>query len=207
MVTNRKPTAPVMPTPNRDADHLAKLRDYYAETRRIPTQQRIADLLGFSKPAARKFLDRIEAEGFIVRTSDDDAWIPAQRFFERSLVDATVQAGAPVATEAVPAEPFFVDDYVVRQPSKTVMIPIKGESMIDAGINDGDVAVVERGLAARAGDFVIAIVDNEFTLKELAIERGQFVLKPHNKGFPVIRPRGSLEIFGVLVGLVRRYRH
>jgi repressor LexA len=207
MVSNKKPTEPIMPTPNRDDEHLAKLRDYYAETRRIPTQQRIADLIGFTKPAARKFLDRIEAEGFIVRTPDDDAWIPAQRFFERPLVDATVQAGMPTATEAVSAEPFFVDDYVVRRPSKTVMIPIKGESMIDAGINDGDVAVVERGLAAKAGDFVVAIVDDEFTLKELGTERGQFILKPHNKAFPVIRPKGTLEIFGVLVGLVRRYRH
>ena len=196
-----------MATPNRDAEHLSKLRDYYAIARRIPTQQRIADLIGFSKPAARKLLDRLEAEGFVTRTPDDDAWIPAQRFFERPLVQASVQAGLPVATEAAPAEPFLVDEYVVRQPSRTVMIPVKGESMRDAGINDGDIAVVERGRGAKPGDFVIAIVDDEFTLKELASERGQFVLKPHNKAFPVIRPRGQLEIFGVLVGLVRRYGH
>jgi repressor LexA len=207
MISNRKPIKPIMPTPNRDDEHLAKLRDYYAETRRIPTQQRIADLIGFSKAAAKKFLERIEAEGFIRRTPDDDAWIPAQRFFERPLADAAVQAGMPVATEAVPAEPFFVDDYVVRQPSKTVMITVKGDSMIDAGINDGDVAVVERGISAKSGDFVVAIVDDEFTLKELGSERGQFILKPHNKAFPVIRPKGNLEIFGMLVGLVRRYRH
>ena len=79
--------------------------------------------------------------------------------------------------------------------------------MIEAGIHEGDIAVVERGGAAKAGDFVIAIVDDEFTLKELASERGKFVLKPHNKAFPVIRPKGTLEIFGVMVGLVRRYQH
>ena len=207
MVSCRKPVKLIMPTPNRDEEHLAKLRDYYAETRRIPTQQRIAELIGFSKPAARKLLDRLVAEGYITRTPDDEAWIPAQRFFERPLVEASVHAGMPVATEGVAAEPFFVDEYVVRQPSRTVMIPVRGESMIDAGINDGDVAVVERGVAARSGDFVVAIVDDEFTLKELATERGQFILKPHNKAFPVIRPKGKLEIFGVLVGLVRRYRH
>jgi repressor LexA len=78
--------------------------------------------------------------------------------------------------------------------------------MSEAGINDGDIAVVERSGGAKAGDFVVAIVDNEFTLKELAVERGAFVLKPHNKAFPVIRPRGQLEVFGVLVGIVRRYR-
>jgi repressor LexA len=87
------------------------------------------------------------------------------------------------------------------------MIPVKGDSMCDAGINDGDIAVVERGGAARKGDFVVAIVDNEFTLKELGLERDKFILKPHNKAYPVIRPKGSLEIFGVMVGLVRRYPH
>jgi hypothetical protein len=47
-----------MPPPNRDNEHLAKLRDYYAEARRIPSQQRVAELVGFSKPAARKFLGK-----------------------------------------------------------------------------------------------------------------------------------------------------
>lgn len=195
-----------MPTPNRDNEHLAKLRDYYAEARRIPSQQRVAELVGFSKPAARKFLERLEAQGFLARTPDDDAWIPARRFFERPLAEGAVYAGLPAATESMPASAFFVDDYVVRQPSRTVLIPVKGESMSEAGINDGDIAVVERGGGAKAGDFVVAIVDNEFTLKELAVERGAFVLKPHNKAFPVIRPQGQLEVFGVLVGIVRRYR-
>lgn len=196
-----------MPTPNRDHEHLARLRDYYADARRIPSQQRIATLIGFSKAAARKFLERLETQGFLERTPDDDAWVPARRFFERPLADAAVPAGMPVLANDVGGDPFFVDDYLVRTPSRTAMIPIRGESMIDAGINDGDIAVVERGTAASAGDFVVAIVDNEFTLKELAIERGKFILRPHNKAFPVIRPQGSLEIYGVMVGLVRRYRN
>lgn len=195
-----------MPTPNRDNAHLAKLQDYYAEARRIPSQHRVAELIGFTKAAAKKLLERLEAQGFLARTPDDDAWIPARRFFERPLAEGAVCAGLPVATEPVPASPFFVDDYVVRQPSHTVMIPVKGESMVEAGIHDGDIAVVERGVGARAGDFVVAIVDNEFTLKELASERGHFVLRPHNKAFPVIRPKAELEVFGVVVGIVRRYR-
>jgi len=118
-----------------------------------------------------------------------------------------VPAGMPVLANDVSGEPFYVDDYLIKTPSKTAMIPIRGDSMIDAGINDGDLAVIERGAPARNGDFVVAIVDNEFTLKELAMERGNPVLKPHNKAYPVIRPQGSLEIYGVMVGLVRRYRN
>lgn len=195
-----------MSSPNRDVEHLAKLRRYYAATRRIPSLARIGALLGFSTPAAKKFIERLAGEGYVTRTPDDDAWVPSPRFFERPRVEATVQAGHPVAVEGVPAEPFLIDEYVVRDPARTVLIPVKGDSMAEAGINDGDLAVVERTSAARAGDYVVAIVDNDYTLKELAIERGQQVLRPHNPAYPVLRPKGELEIFGVLVGLIRRYR-
>lgn len=70
---------------------------------------------------------------------------------------------------------------------------------------DGDIAVVERGLAARKGDFVVAMVDNEFTLKELGYEQGKPVLRPHNRAYPTIRPTTDLEIVGVVVAQFRSY--
>jgi repressor LexA len=192
--------------PERDADYLGQLRDYYAENRRIPSFQRLADLLGFaSKAAASKLMDRFAKAGFVERTPDDDAWIPTTRFFERYLADIAVRAGAPDMIEGTQGQLFLVDQYLVRQPSRTVMVPVKGDSMIDAGIHDGDIVVVERTKGAKAGDFVVAIVDDEFTLKELGLEKGKFVLKPHNPAYPIIRPKGQLEIFGVVAGLVRRY--
>ena len=196
-----------MPTPNKDPEHLDRLRDYYTENRRIPSFHRIAELMGFaSKAASSKLMERLETAGFVERTPDDDAWIPSTRFFERPLMDVTVRAGAPDMIDGVCGEPFLVDHYLVRQPSRTVMLPVKGDSMIDAGIHDGDIVVVERTKSAKAGDFVIAIVDDEFTLKELSSEKGKFVLKPHNKAYPVIRPKGMLEIYGVVTGLARRFR-
>ncbi|HTJ96251.1 MAG TPA: S24 family peptidase [Rhodocyclaceae bacterium] len=192
---------------DKDQEYLGRLQDYYGDSRRIPSLQRICELMGYaSKTAAKKLLLRLENEQFVERTPDDDAWIPASRFFERSLATDAVPAGMPVSAENG-AEPFMLDDYIVKKPSRTVMIPVKGDSMIDAGIHSGDVAVVERGTGAVKGDIVVAIVDNEFTLKELGVERGKFVLIPHNPAFPIIRPKGELEIFGVMVGLVRRYQH
>lgn len=192
--------------PERDADYLGRLRDYYAENRRIPSFQRIAELMGFaSKAAASKLMDRLAGSGFFERSPDDEAWIPGERFFERPLAETAVRAGAPDMIEGSQGQLFLVDRYLVRQPSRTVMVPVKGDSMIDAGIHDGDIVVVVRTKAANAGDFVIAIVDDEFTLKELALEKGKFILKPHNPAYPVIRPQGELEIFGVVTGLVRRF--
>jgi repressor LexA len=193
--------------PERDGDYLDRLRDYYAENRRIPSFQRIAALMGFaSKAAASKLIDRLAGAGFVERTPDDDAWVPTARFFERPLAEVAVRAGGPDMIEGTQGELFLIDQYLVRQPSRTVMVPVKGDSMIDAGIHEGDLVVVERAKAAKAGDFVVAIVDNEFTLKELGLEKGRFILKPCNPAYPIIRPQGELEIFGVVTGLVRRYR-
>lgn len=190
----------------RDRNYLDRLRDYYAENRRIPSLQRIAELMGFaSKTAAKRLLERLAQAGFVEHAPDDDAWVPASRFFERHLAESAVRAGAPDMIEGAQGQLFLVDQYLVRQPSRTVMVPVRGDSMIDAGIHDGDIVVVERARAAQAGDFVIAIVDDEFTLKELGLERGRFILKPHNPAYPVIRPQGHLEIYGVVTGLVRRF--
>lgn len=78
--------------------------------------------------------------------------------------------------------------------------------MIDAGIHEGDIAIVEKRNLANVGDIVVAIVDNEFTLKTLDKEGGKYILRPANPAYPVIRPKGTLEIFGVLIGLIRKYR-
>ena len=85
------------------------------------------------------------------------------------------------------------------------MIRVKGDSMIDAGIHAGDVVIVEKRISANVGDIVVAIIDNEFALKRLAREKGRMVLRPENKAYPVIRPKGDLEIFGVVVGQFRKY--
>ena len=99
-----------------------------------------------------------------------------------------------------------IDAWLVRQPSHTVLIPVTGDSMIEAGIQPGDRVVVERDVPARPGDLVIAVIDNEFTLKTLAVEDGEAVLVPANPAYPVLRPGDRLQVFGVVVGFIRSYR-
>ena len=77
--------------------------------------------------------------------------------------------------------------------------------MIDAGIFQDDVVIIEKKQTANIGDIVVAIVDNEYTLKTLGREGKEFVLYPANRAFPTIRPQGHLEIFGVVVGQFRKY--
>ena len=190
----------------RDGEYLAKLQDYYADWKNIPSYAKLCDVFGIaSKSWVKAILTRLNAAGFIDRTPDG-AWIPSRQFFARPLAESSVQAGMPVSVSATQGEYFVIDDMLIDKPSETTLIPVKGDSMIEAGIRDGDIAVVEKRNLASVGDIVVAIVDNEFTLKTLDKEHGKYILRPANQAYPIIRPQGILEIFGVLVGLIRKYR-
>ena len=189
-----------------DPAYLEKLQDYYAEHKVIPSYSVLATLWGISaKSWVAECVRRFEEAGYLDWTPDRQLK-PGPRFFERRLAHDPVQAGLPNPALADGYDLVTLDDYLVRVPSKTSLVRVKGESMIDVGIHDGDLIVVEQQPNANVGDIVVAIVDNEFTVKTLDREKGGFVLKPANKAFPVIRPKGRLEIFGVMAGLVRRTR-
>ncbi|MCE7877559.1 MAG: LexA family transcriptional regulator [Betaproteobacteria bacterium PRO3] len=170
-----------------DRSYLEALQDYYARHRALPSYASIGGLLGLkSKSSVARRL------------------APTRRFFARPLADATVRAGLPERIEDASSDALTIDDYLIERPSQTVLVRVKGDSMVDAGILDGDLVVVEKQASAKKGDIVVAIVDGQFTLKRLDVDRGQFFLKAENKAYAPIRPEGALEIFGVMVGLVRK---
>jgi SOS-response transcriptional repressor LexA len=188
-------------------EYLEKLQDYYAEHKVIPSYSVLAALWGISaKSWVSECVKRFEEAGYIDWTPDRQLK-PGKRFFERRVAQSSVQAGLPNAAASDGYDYVSsIDEMLVRVPSRTVLIPVKGDSMIDAGIHEGDHLVVEKQPHANVGEIVVAIVENEFTVKYLEREKGSFVLKPANKAYPVIRPKGRLEIFGVMAGLVRRTR-
>jgi SOS regulatory protein LexA len=187
-----------------DRSYLASLQDYYSTHRALPSYASIGQLLGLkSKSSVAAMVARLKLAGFIDSTPDKRL-APTKRFFERTLAESPVHAGLPNPIDDAEGDALTIDDYLIERPSQTVLVRVKGDSMMDAGILEGDLVVVEKAAAAKRGDIVIAIVDGQFTLKRLDLDRGSFVLKPENKAYPVIRPEGTLEIFGVMVGLVRK---
>ncbi len=187
-----------------DRSYLNSLQDYYARHRALPSYASIGELLGLrSKSSVAALVARLKLAGFLDATPDRRL-APTKRFFERPLAEAPVQAGLPNTVDSQSVDALTIDDYLIPRPSQTVLVRVKGDSMSDAGILEGDLIVVEKTASAKRGDIVVAIVDSQFTLKRLDIDRGRFVLKPENKAYAVIRPEGTLEIFGVMVGLVRK---
>jgi SOS regulatory protein LexA len=187
-----------------DRSYLGALQDYYARHRALPSYSSIGGLLGLrSKSSVAAMVARMKLAGYLESTPDRRL-APTKRFFARPLATGFVRAGLPEPATDDEADAVTLDDYLIERPSQTVLVRVKGDSMIDAGIFECDLVVVEKRAAAQKGDIVVAIVDNQFTLKRLDLENGRFVLKPENKGYPVIRPEDALEIFGVMVGLVRK---
>ncbi len=187
-----------------DRSYLTTLQDYYARHRALPSYASIGGLLGLrSKSSVAALVARLKLAGFLESTPDRRL-APTRRFFARPLADSPVRAGLPEAVEDAESDALTIDDYLIERPSSTVLIRVKGDSMMDAGIFDGDLVVVEKRPSAHKGEIVVAIVDNQFTLKRLDLEAGKFILRAENKAYAPIRPEGTLEIFGVMVGLVRK---
>ena len=188
-----------------DRDYLSKLQDYYADHGVVPPYSTLMQVVGFrSKSPVAALVNRLKLAGYL-ESAPDKRLRPGRRFFERPVYES-VQAGFPSPAADDQHDALSIDEFLVEHPSQTVLVTVRGDSMNGAGIQAGDIVIVEKGAAAKVGDIVIAIVDNEFTLKYLDKDKNQFVLRPANLAYPVIRPRGDLEIFGVVVGQFRKYK-
>lgn len=131
---------------------------------------------------------------------------PGARFFARPLL-GPVRAGVPQPATQEEPETLTLDDYLIDHPERTGLHRVRGDSMKDAGILDGDLVVVEHKSATKPGDIVVAVVDGELTVKTLVLDdKGRYYLEPANLAYPAIRPTTSLEVLGVVVSVARRVR-
>jgi SOS-response transcriptional repressor LexA len=94
---------------------------------------------------------------------------------------------------------------LINDRSRTFFLEVKGDSMIEAHIEEGDLVIAERASTARDGDIVVAEVDGEFTLKFLKKLGDRVWLEPANKDYKPIYPRHSLRIVAIVRGVVRKY--
>ena len=188
-----------------DLAHLETLQDYYARHHVLPSFSTISELTGLrSKSSVSALVNRLKIAGYL-DTSPGNRLKPGKSFFSRTIVDS-VRAGLPQPANDYSHDNFTIDDFLIDKPAKTVLVRVKGDSMIEANICEGDIVVVEKRSSAEAGDMVIAIIDDELTLKYLDKDAEGIFLRPANSLYKNIRPTISFEIFGVVIGLVRKYK-
>lgn len=119
-----------------------------------------------------------------------------------------VPAGFPSPADDHVEKRLDLNEYLINQKEATFFIAIRGDSMIDASIHDGDIVIVDRSKQARIGDIVLASIDGEFTVKTLAKHLSKPRLVPANKNYQYINITENMEfeIWGVITGAVRKFK-
>lgn len=189
-----------------DKAHLEKLRGYWKRYHAFPSMAKLCEVVGLSSTASVfDLVTRLKDAGYVQRVEGRIA--PTKRFFARPLL-GTVRAGLPQPRqEDDDFKVLTIDDYLVPDPNRTFLARVKGASMRDASLLDGDMVVVQKNCPTKVGDVVVAVVDGQVTVKYLRQQPdGRFYLQAANPAFADILPTGELEILGVVVGQFRSYR-
>lgn len=187
------------------ADKIRSLRQFWRMERRPPTYTEMLGLFDYrSKNAVFGLLAKLEDAGYVLKDPNGRiALLPKLTGTVRIL--GSVAAGFPTQEEQQEAEAITLDEYLVKNPDKTFMLTVRGDSMIDAGIMPGDLVLVEKGPRPNPNDIVVARVDDEWTLKYYMRDKAGVRLDPANPKYSFIRPKHSLEIGGIVRAVIRKY--
>lgn len=185
-------------------EYKRKILGFYERERRMPTYQEILRLVGFrSKNAVSKLVSKLVDEG-VVEKDQSGRLRPALGLSELPVL-GLVQAGSPSLADSQVLDSLSLDGYLIRDRGRTFLLEVKGDSMIEAHIEEGDLVVAERASTARDGDIVVAEVDGEWTLKYLKKLGDRVWLEPANVRYRPIYPKHSLRIAAIVRGVVRKY--
>lgn len=171
----------------------------------MPSYAEIMDLLGFkSKNAVYKLVNKLVAEGVV--SKDSQGRIIPERLMGETPMLGLVEAGIPTMAEEEVLDTINLDEYFIRDSGKTFILRVKGDSMIEEGIKEGDLVVAERTNNPKDGDIVIAQVDGGWTMKFLKMKNGKpSHLEPANKDYQPIYPEYELNVAAVVKGVLRKY--
>lgn len=188
-----------------DEKYLAALRTYWKANNTFPTIELLCGVIGLnSKSGVFAVVGRLTQAGFLQRV--DGRIAPTKKFFARPLL-GPVRAGLPQPVTQEEPELITLDDYLIDEPNRTSFHRVKGDSMKDLGIFEGDLLAVEHNSPTKPGDVVVAFADGDLTVKTLRLDgEGKFYLEAANLAYAPIYPKTSLEILGVVVSVVRRLR-
>ena len=172
----------------------------------MPGYQEIMALVGFkSKNAVYKLLNKLVEEGVLEKDSRGKI-LPKKLHGEVPML-GLVEAGIPATAEEEMLDTISLDEFLINEKSTTYMLEVKGESMIDAHIAEGDMILVEKSAHAKVGDIVVADVDGGWTLKYYKIDKqGRPYLEPANRLFKPIYPEEYMHIAAIVKAVIRKYR-
>ncbi len=187
-----------------DEQYKRQLRAFYELHRRMPSYSEIMTIVGFaSRASVWKLVMRLAREGFLIK--DKRGKLAPGNIWGELRVLGLIEAGFPSPSEEDRGESMSLDEYLIPRRDASYMLRVKGDSMRDAGIIEGDMVIVERSSNAKVGDIVIAEVDGAFTMKYLRKKNGALYLEAANSAYKDIHPKEGLKVEAVVRSVVRKY--
>jgi repressor LexA len=166
-----------------------------------------------STNGVRYFLRKLEGEGLIKRQARTARGIKVvgrqvKGLGEEVPILGRVPAGDPTFSDEYVEDIILIDKNIARGEG-VFAVRVRGDSMIGAGINDGDIAVVNRNTTALSGDIVVALIEDEVTLKRFIRKGRRVILKPENDNYEEIDlaalGHDRISIIGIVQAIIRRY--
>src|SRR3954463_6348593 len=194
----------------RQRDVLEFIQSEQREKGITPSTREIQHHFGFaSQTSVMQYLGTLERKGFLDRHARKARALitPVQKVRITDVpIYGQIPAGMATLTEQTIEGHVSLDTRSVNasKNGKTFALRVRGDSMIDAHIVDGDIVILEDRKEAQTGDIVAALIDGETTLKRYVMEHGRPYLKAENPLYPDLVPARELRIQGVMVSLVRK---
>mgnify|MGYP001435640755 CR=1 FL=1 len=170
----------------------------------MPGYSEMCTLFGFaSKNAVAKVVQKLIDAGIVQK--DGQGRLSPISLEEEVPLLGYVEAGFPSPAEETALDHVTMEDLLLGKKENMYLLRVKGLSMIDAGIHEGDLMLVEKTSNARTGDIVVANLDGEWTVKYLREKKGKRYLEAANDDYDDLWPEQSLEIGGVVKSVIRTY--
>ncbi|EKD89761.1 MAG: LexA repressor [uncultured bacterium] len=169
-----------------------------------PSLQEIARFLGTKNiSTAQYFIQELEEKGYLKKKSHIARGVSPLSQTTTVPLLGLIAAGDPIEPIENPEEISVPESISIDSRYPHYALQIKGDSMMDMGILNGDIVLIKHQLTAQNGDVVVGITEKGATLKVLCREGSKIFLEPRNKDYPIIQPK-HLEIRGKFVGLLRK---
>lgn len=184
-------------------DYLIRLKQFYSKHKRLPSYSEMLVIFGLSsKNAVYKIVHKWIDEGILEKANNKLS--PAGRFFELPVL-GMIKAGYPILADQNKSY-LTIDEYLISDPTTTFLLKVRGDSMINAGIFEDDLVIIDSKSSPANGDIVLAEIDSEWTLKYLVRSNGKMFLEAANSNYPPLMPRKELKVHGVVKGVIRKYQ-
>ena len=181
-----------------------KITAFFRDQGRMPTYSEIAEIIGVrSKSVVHFWVAKLLSAGILQK--DAKGFLFLRRNPRALKLAGEVCAGFPSPAEEELRDIISFDEYLIRNPETSFLLSVTGDSMIEAGIKEKDLVIVEKNKEPQNGDIILAEVDGNWTMKYFR-RRGKMVtLEAANTKYSPIIPRADLRIAGVITAVVRKY--